>query len=91
MKTGGKIIVIIIILVAVVILIAIAGSPSLCFLLACDCENDDLRNKRILARFWRTGFARGCFAFVGGKEDANNAASKIGANLFLIYPKLGLW
>ncbi len=54
MKTGGKII-IIIILVAVVILIAISRSPSLCFLLACDCENDDLRIESILARFWRTG------------------------------------
>jgi hypothetical protein len=31
---------------------------------------------------------RGRFAFVGGRVDANNDASKIGANLFLIYPKL---
>lgn len=34
---------------------------------------------------------RSCFDFVGGRVNANNDASKIGANLFLIYPKLGLW
>lgn len=38
-----------------------------------------------------TRIVRGCFAFVGGRVNANNDASKIGANLFLIYPKLGLW
>jgi hypothetical protein len=34
---------------------------------------------------------RGWFAFVGARGDANNDASKIGANLFLVYPKLELW
>jgi hypothetical protein len=28
---------------------------------------------------------------VGARGDANNDASEIGANLFLIYPKLELW
>jgi hypothetical protein len=74
--------------VAVVILIAISRSPSLCFLLACDCENDDLRIESILARFWRTGLCAVALVLWVEVVDANNDASKIGANLFLIYPKL---